>query len=228
MEHRSVVVAVAGALFVCASGGAQLLGPTPYLSAADSPFAGLEFDYFHLEDFEDGVANTPGLYYKGMFVSGPGPLTDSVDGDDGAIDGLGRLGHSARSTGFLIPMIFDFSPSELGHYPTHVGFAWTDVGNVAEGSFGFGDLEISVLVHHGPTQVLGPFPMGDGSAGGGTGEDRFIGFTDPRGISSVWVSMTNSYDYEIDHLQYGYAPVPGPGVAWLLAVAGVSAARRRR
>ena len=43
---------------------AVLFGPTPYLSfAADSPFAGGQFSYFHNEDFEDGVLsiNTPGL-----------------------------------------------------------------------------------------------------------------------------------------------------------------------
>ncbi|ARO87701.1 hypothetical protein EBAPG3_007895 [Nitrosospira lacus] len=30
------------------------IGPTPYFSFADSPFATTPFDYFHLENFEDG------------------------------------------------------------------------------------------------------------------------------------------------------------------------------
>jgi len=42
-----------------------LLGPTPYLSFVDSPFNPLQtsggFAYFHLETFEDGLLNTPGV-----------------------------------------------------------------------------------------------------------------------------------------------------------------------
>lgn len=37
------------------------IGPSPYLSFADSPFNGGSFSYFHLETFEDHLLNTPGV-----------------------------------------------------------------------------------------------------------------------------------------------------------------------
>ena len=36
------------------------LGPSPYLSFANSPFNMPGLTYFHLENLEDGVFNTPG------------------------------------------------------------------------------------------------------------------------------------------------------------------------
>ena len=67
---RSVVIDTAGGLlaavvflgtFSPASAETIFFGPTPYLSAADSPFdlSGLGTTFF-LEDFEDGELNTPG------------------------------------------------------------------------------------------------------------------------------------------------------------------------
>lgn len=41
---------------------ATLIGPSPYLSSADSPFSPLTgFTYFSLENFEDHLLNTPGV-----------------------------------------------------------------------------------------------------------------------------------------------------------------------
>jgi hypothetical protein len=39
------------------------------------------------------------------------------------------------------------------------------------------------------------------------------------------VTMDNSTDWEVDHLQYGY--VPGPGAAAMLGIASVAMLRRR-
>ncbi len=46
---------------------AEFFGPIPYLSFNDSPFKSPTFDYFHLEDFEDGGGklNTPGARVSG-------------------------------------------------------------------------------------------------------------------------------------------------------------------
>jgi hypothetical protein len=77
------------------------LGPTPYLSFADSPFNGGSFSYFYLETFEDHLSNTPGV------TGSPGGVTsvvfgpsihDSVDADDGVIDGSGLNGDSYFSS----------------------------------------------------------------------------------------------------------------------------------
>ena len=74
------------------------LGPTPYFSVADSPFemSALGTTYF-LEDFEDGDFDLPpGVRTYDDDVRAPRPTTDSVDGDDGVIDGSGTQGHSLR------------------------------------------------------------------------------------------------------------------------------------
>ena len=42
-------------LFAPSSSVAGPVGPSPYLSFADSPWTSQTFSYFHLEDFEDGV-----------------------------------------------------------------------------------------------------------------------------------------------------------------------------
>ncbi|CCH96089.1 hypothetical protein [Microcystis aeruginosa] len=75
-----------------------LLGPTPYLSFNDSPFKNVNFSYFYLENFEDGSLNVPGVTASSASglpfgVEGPGFYTDSVDIDDGVIDGNGQQGH---------------------------------------------------------------------------------------------------------------------------------------
>ena len=62
-------------------------GPT-YSSFADSPFFSQSFSYFYLEDFEDGALNTPGVTtHQSWYVKGPSASTDSVDADDGVVDG---------------------------------------------------------------------------------------------------------------------------------------------
>ncbi len=73
------------------------VGPSPYLCdtgcASDSLFNGLSFDYFYVEDFKDGMLNTPGVFQDGTGApTAPGALTDSVDADDGVIDGSGLDG----------------------------------------------------------------------------------------------------------------------------------------
>ena len=57
----------------------MFLGPTPYLSQADSPFDLSELGTtFFLEDFEDGELNTPGIFQPihlatDVGVVGPSP-----------------------------------------------------------------------------------------------------------------------------------------------------------
>ena len=59
---------ILGLLFVAITGNAQatqIIGPLPYLSEADSPFDSNNALYFHLENFEDEVLNTPGVSVNG-------------------------------------------------------------------------------------------------------------------------------------------------------------------
>jgi len=81
---KRLCLAILLALAICASSAfAQLVGPTPYLSDADSPFAGLGLSSFYLEDFEDSALKVPGVVASVGVPRAPGPETDSVDGDDG-------------------------------------------------------------------------------------------------------------------------------------------------
>lgn len=66
-----------------------------------------------LEDFEDALLNTPGVSGAGGGVTGPGGITDSVDADDGAIDGSGLLGRSYFGGG-AAGFTFTFDETALG------------------------------------------------------------------------------------------------------------------
>ena len=216
-------------LFVCFGLQATIIGPTPYVSFADSPFNGTAFGPFYLEDFETGSLLTPGVTASSGVVLSPGSLTDSVDGDDGAIDGSGIGGHSYVVNANTL--LFTFDALALGgHLPTHAGIVWTDIGFDGV-SFGVDGVSFSALDENGDSiGSIGPFLLGDGSPSGGTAEDRFFGVTNAGGISQIQITMSNSSDWEVDHLQYGIEDAPEPA-SWLSAIGGLSALvlwRRRR
>lgn len=217
------------------------LGPTPYLGAADSPFAKhLGSPNFFLEDFEDGELNTPGIgqidffppEFGGAFVGNvlpPGPLTDSVDADDGLSDGNGHNGHSFRSGVNLVVDIFppihtfqfafEFDSEALGYLPNLFGVVWTD---------GPPGSTLSLLITTGTGEIVSSEVirgLGDESRDGRTSEYRFVGVIMPSGIAEVIVrggfvgEIADSAYIEIDHLQYGHI-VPEPRITvligWLL------------
>jgi uncharacterized repeat protein (TIGR01451 family) len=176
----------------------MLLGPSPYLSLNDSPFlAGIQAGTVALETNEDGRLDVPGVTVNGGSPIAPSGITDSVDGDDGTIDGSGAGGRSfffgAGSTGIT----FTFSAAALGSLPTQVGIVWTDGGGTT--TFEAFDAAGASL------GVIGPVAIADGSISGTTGEDRFFGVTHSGGISAIRIS-NSSGGIEVDHLQYG--PVP--------------------
>lgn len=62
MARIRILVVSGLAAFWASSAGAQLLGPTPYLGQADSPFAALiTAGTVVVENFEDGLLNTPNV-----------------------------------------------------------------------------------------------------------------------------------------------------------------------
>lgn len=212
------------------------LGPTPYTSfnnsisgASISPFATTSFNYFHLENFEDGSFNVPGVSLREFAALDIATsFSDSVDGDDGTIDGFATgstrsLFADRRTTSFT----FDFSSSVLGVLPTHAGIVWTDVGRQAAGG---GNPSAAELVDNtffeafGPggqsLGLQGPFSLGDAVINRTTSEDRFLGIVNLDGISAIRISMPGKNNWEVDHLQYGSVnAVPEPGSMILLVAA---------
>lgn len=226
---RTIVFSVGLSMSVVVSSATAqtLFGPTPYLQRSDSPLlaAGV-FSYYHVQDFEPGTL-APGLTAFNGIVAAPSARTDSVDGDDGAVDGSGVAGNSYFSAGTTSAFEFRFDALVLGSLPTHAGLVWTDVGGVFSGNGGFGSARFEAFdAANISLGTIGPSLLGDGVATGGTAEDRFFGISSAGGISRIVISMDNSNDWEVDHVQYGF--IPTPGSASMIAIAALLMGRRRR
>ncbi|MBL8879342.1 MAG: hypothetical protein JNG88_09510 [Phycisphaerales bacterium] len=208
MRIRTIASFFLLSIFAAEYSFAQYSGPSPYLSFADSPLAGTTFaDYFYLEDFEDGL-NSPGLAANAGFVNDPGVQIDSVDADDGLIDGSGNNGHSYYSDDSHV-LRFTFDSAALGGLPTHAGLAWTDVGLVTGENFGFSPVIFEAFDAGGTSLgAHGPFILGDGFITGETAEDRVFAIVHAGGISAIEARMPESTDWEVDHVQYGRVPEP--------------------
>ncbi len=171
-------------------------GPSPYLSAADSPFP-LGSPEFVLEDFEDHLLNAPGVSAPIGHVTSvnfSGSVIDSVDGDDGQLGNGTCTNCDSYFSGSNSAVTFVFDAGVLGGLPTKVGIVWTDGpqgATVQFQAFDASDALIATVVGTG---------MGDGSFHGGTGEDRFFGVEFSGGIKRITIGHNSSI--EVDHLQY--------------------------
>lgn len=224
-------IAAAGLALAGFSGTAHAdptyLGPTAYLQASDSPFAGGNYGYFYLEDFEDHLFNTLGASANvggvTSVVFGPA-IHDSVDADDGIIDGSGLLGDSYFSGGGG-GVTFSFSAAALGALPTDVGIVWTDGGAGTSITFSAFGANGGLLFTHTENGFA------DSSNNGETAEDRFFGVKNAAGVSAILISNISG-GIEVDHLQYGLAAAVPEPQTYALMLAGLGAvgwmARRRR
>ena len=187
-----------------ASDGAKVLPdglsePIPYLSIADSRFQGVAFpSYYHFEDWEDAELNTPGASSTSAAI-GTGSLVDSVDGDDGVINGkclkkdnvVCVSGFSGSGT-----IDFTFDAAVLGALPTHVGIVWTDGAPMCDAIFEAYDAA-NVLIG---TKTAAK--VGDADNLGGVAEDRFFSVVHLAGVARI-VVKSSAGGVEVDHLQYG-------------------------
>lgn len=195
------------------SAAGMIVGPSPYLSVADSPFAG--FDMFALEDFEDGVFDLAGVSASVGTVIASSSVTDSVDADDGNIDGSGTMGRSFFSSNGSVGITFTFDTGPDAPVVSAAGLVWTD---------GSGTVTFEAYDRDGALIGTVEGTHFDGSFGGATGEDRFYGVVHAGGIGSIFI-RNQAGGIEIDHLQYG---VPGPASALLLALPPLFRRRRSR
>lgn len=172
----------------------------PYLSRADSPFNGVSFpSYLHFEDWEDGLVNTPGVTPSSTQLgSSFGALVDSVDGDDGAVDGKCTKVAGTCDSGFSGggTIQFTFDAAALGALPTHVGIAWTDGSTGCDAVFEAYDATDTLIGSKTAAAV------GDASNSGTVAEDRFFSVVQAGGIKRI-VVKSSAGGVEVDHLQYG-------------------------
>ena len=174
--------------------------PFHYLKKADSPFlASINDGTTFFDDFEDGTIDLPGIGLPGATVTTRGgALTDSVDGDDGILDGSGINGRNIFSGNITIT----FDAAVLGGFPDHVGVVWTDGGQGAA-------TDIEAFDAFGASFGVQRFFFADGFITGETAEDCFVGVVYPAGISALRIQNLAG-GLELDHLQYGLAGASPP------------------
>ncbi len=174
--------------------GADLLGPLPYLKAADSPLL-VGAPGYVLQTMENGIFGGPGIgsNLTSSAIIGPGGLTDSVDEDDGSVNGSGTLGHSLFNGAGSNGVVITFDAAILGSLPTEAGIVWTDgAGPTLFEAWGPGNVLIG---------TIGPVAIADSFINGQTAEDRFFGVRDPGGIAKIRISNSLG-GIEVDHFQY--------------------------
>jgi len=189
----AVTIMVMCAATVFAQSEPVFFGPTPYLSSDDIPegfYAGGVPDV--LEDLEDDILD-PVMFGTPGGPHDPSPMTDSVDADDGEIDGWGFDGHCWTVGGGPASFYTYFSPP----LPTAAGIVWTD---------GSGDVIFEAYdPNHDSLGTIGPFNLEDGFNNGGTAEDRFFGVQNSDGILRIDLRKIPTTTMDIDHVQYGSA-----------------------
>jgi hypothetical protein len=179
-----------------------------YSSSEDSLFKASDFVYFHLEDFEDGCLDTPGVVVDSgnVFPHDSTLEIDSVDFDDKVLDGLGLKGASfgagasygrGRDSSFTFTFCREkLKPRKL---PTHVGIVFTDAGSQKEET-----IKLEAFASDGTSLgAVKKVVKNKHVASGSSANDEFVGISNFRGIQKIEISCTWD-DWELDHLQYGY------------------------
>ncbi len=189
----STVVLLVASSSALAGDSAQWLTVPNYRSTADSPFyAGTGGDLMVLNDFEISAFTPPGSAVLG----GAGTAGNSVDGDDGIVDGL--AGPDASAMFVIGSFSVEFDASVLGGLPTRVGIVCTDIVQVGGGN---PDLRVNAVDAFGNLFVQ-EFVIDNV---GGPGDDIFVGFLLPAGVTNFQVIPLSGIG-TFDHLQYEQQP----------------------
>jgi len=184
----------------------------PYAQRSDSPWAaGIRQCSIYVEDFEDGLVNTPGLAMA-LGIMSPG---SSVDEDDGILgnqddDTFHGRNWYAGASGPSLTARAEFTSDASGHYPTYAGWV-IDTYEDQDAFFEAYDPSGNLVASYRYILEWGDY--------------QFVGVYAPQGIGAI--QSRNNFNLSIDHVQYGYA-IPEPGTALLTATAALAAASRRR
>ncbi len=182
------------------------------MGGANSPF---------IDEESSGGRNTIGVV---QFVDGE---NNSVDGDDGSVDGADLLGVGWMGMFRGSTISFVFGPRVLPDgrrmFPTYFGFAVTSVVRGDETYVNFtNEQEAPLGSERVPASAFPEFQAGQR----GVVTDRFVSFYVPTGAEIMHIGQGI---YTIDHLTYGWDPIPEPGAAVLaLSSSLVFLLRRRR
>lgn len=231
--YRTLAVLTVG-LIVGQLNAASIIGPSPYLTLEDAPSefttAGMGMP-FMAQDFEDpdgpwemGFTIDVGRRIGPNHTSGDGvPVTDSVDGDDGSIDGDGTQGSSWFIPTASATITFDTAVKAAG-------FVLTDADPRAT------SFSVEAFDGDGNSLVAQTFDFDgtfmDGVFTGTTQEDRFFGvipMAAGESIKSVKIGINSGSGIEIDHVQkFSLVPEPNSALLMLVSLIGLFATRRRR
>lgn len=216
-------------------------GPSEYLEAdqisQDTPAGFFDFSTpgyqtAWIEDFEDGnptpapdpfLSISPGAILQPNTLNPVGSsITDSVDGDDGLVDGSGTNAHSWSVSGASDVTV------TFANAVRAAGLVFTD-----------GDpnsTNVILEAFDAANNLLGTIDAGDLADSfrtGQTTEDRFLGFTDDTTlIKSIKLSLVGGTGLEIDHVQWqepaSVVPEPSTHFMALFALLGLVGLRRGR
>jgi hypothetical protein len=214
---------------IAANAATTAFGPSAYLQHGDTPAEFIcENCPLHVEDFEDGMLSDFLTIDNGMVFPPNGttgtnqPSTDSVDGDDGSVDGFGLNAYSWFS-GSVQSLTIDFAEGVKS-----AGLVFTD-GDSASTNVMLEAFDMSGT----SLGVINAGDLADDSFYGETAEDRFLGFTNTDGaIYSMTLSIDAGTGIEVDHIQWQShaecVPEPATGILVLFGLLGLSSFRRNR
>lgn len=210
-----------------ANAATTTFGPSAYLQTGDTP-AG----FFcagcvgWIEDFELAEGADSFITMDNGELLGPNTfsglmnsVTDSVDGDDGVVDGTGNDGSSWFADSNSVTVSF-------ANTVKNAGLVFTDGDRVST------NIRLEAFDSDGNSLAhIDAGDLADDMFTGETAEDTFLGFqdTDAR-IASITLSMDGGTGIEIDHVHWQEAcvvPEPSTAIIALMGLLGLIGFRRR-
>ena len=192
-----------------------VFGPFPYLGPFSSPFSQfiIDSEYYFLEDFEDGSFNQPGITVNTGEVISDLQDADSVDADDGLVDGVGRghsyLTSSGEQRSGIDSVLFTFDEQVLQSLPNYFVVV-TDFTCEQIGSSYNANISFEAYGKDGfPIISTDAINFGDRNNSGETSADRFWGIYSIDGVKAIKIKYhdpeicSGFKSLELDHIQYG-------------------------